>query len=427
LLLLLLWWVIKPATHPIDPIDRAASHRKILYGYRQVAYYSYEGAYHALGRLRLKIDALVDQPSAANLQAARLAWREAHRDYAQTEALRFGHWIVDDWETAVNAWPVDEGLLDYVNADYAASPTNPLAQHNLVAEKNIVVNGLTLDTDQLDWTHLKFIHGGSDNETVVALGYHALEFLLWGQDAHLADTGSGERPWTDYDPQHCTSGSRPAPAAHCLRRGRMLRVMTDHLYTELNDMTIDWGGSSGTSYGLHIITDDPTDGLRRMLYGMVRLANDEMTGDRLQVALMTHAAEEEQDCFSDDSHQSAYYNLRGLQNFYYGRYQNAGSGANYQAPLSLAQVAAQQDPALAVALDQAFQQAEGALARLQRLGESGQTLDLLIRPEHAEGKAAINAAIASLNQVGQRLEQLGQVLGLGDLNPRSPLPASPAP
>ena len=43
------------------------------------------------------------------------AWIAARVPYQQTEVYRFGNRIVDDWEGRVNAWPLDEGLIDYVD------------------------------------------------------------------------------------------------------------------------------------------------------------------------------------------------------------------------------------------------------------------------------------------------------------------------
>ena len=413
------WLVLKPA--PPVALDEA-SKREVLQGYRRLAHLSYEAAYHSADRLKSSVLQLLAQPSQENLQAARQAWRLAHRDYSETEAFRFGNWIVDEWEINVNAWPVDEGLLDYVADGYAASPTNPLARHNLVSRRDIAVNGITLDTERLDWTQLKFIHGGSAVEANVVLGYHAIEFLLWGQDLRPTEAGAGQRPWTDFalDQTACTSGSNAAPAEHCQRRRRLLQAMTEHLYTQLGDMALQWAGNSPASYGLHIVSGDADQGLRRMLYSLIRLAGDEMAGERMHVALLTHAPEEEQDCFSDDSHQSAYHNAVGIQNIYFGRFQKAGyrEGESYQAPLSLAALARRVDAPLAAQIEQALADTERVMDKLRQQGESGQTFDLLIQPGNARGAQQIEQAMAALQAQAALMEQLGARLGLGPLNPR---------
>ena len=67
------------------------------------------------------VDALIAEPSADTMQAARTAWLAARVPYQQTEAYRFGNPIVDDWEGKLNAWPLDEGLIDYVDASYGGA------------------------------------------------------------------------------------------------------------------------------------------------------------------------------------------------------------------------------------------------------------------------------------------------------------------
>lgn len=401
-----------------ETVDPAAQMRAVVRSYRHLAHLSYETAYHSAGRLRRHIQALTAQPSAQRLAAARHAWRDARVDYAQTEVFRFGNWIVDDWETSINAWPVDEGVLDYVTADYAASPGNPLARHNLVSAASVTIDGITLQTDPVSWPQLKFIHGGSDVEANVVLGYHAIEFLLWGQDHN--PNGPGQRPWTDFDGAACTSGPHAAPAAHCRRRGRLLGLMAEHLYSELGRMTLNWAGNNPGSYGLHLAEGDVKEGLRRMLFGMIRLAGDELAGERMQVALLSHAPEEEQDCFSDDTHQSLYFNARGIANIYFGRYIRPGGVSPYAAASSLATLAESLDPELAATLLTRFDTVETVMAEIRRHGQQGATFDRLIEPGNTAGHALMTEGIAALQALGVALESLAVRLELGPINPQAP-------
>ena len=59
--------------------------------------------------------------------------------YQQTEGFRFGNAIVDDWEGKVNAWPLDEGLIDYVDAALYGeeSEENPLYTANVIANPEL--------------------------------------------------------------------------------------------------------------------------------------------------------------------------------------------------------------------------------------------------------------------------------------------------
>ncbi len=70
----------------------------------------------------------------------------ARPPYQQTEVYRFGNAIVDDWEGRVNSWPLDEGLIDYVDASYGTeSDTNTLYVVNVIANPTLTIGGETVD------------------------------------------------------------------------------------------------------------------------------------------------------------------------------------------------------------------------------------------------------------------------------------------
>ena len=67
--------------------------------------------------------------------------------------------------------------------------------------------------------------GGS--EANVASGYHAIEFLLWGQDLNGTNAGAGERPYTDYVVgEGCSNGN-------CARRAEYLQAASSLLIQDL--------------------------------------------------------------------------------------------------------------------------------------------------------------------------------------------------
>lgn len=388
----------------------------MLDGYRSIAHASYGDALKQVEALQAAVTALTEEPGPDTLDAARRAWRAARIPYAQTEALRFGNWFVDEWELTVNAWPVDEGFLDYVQEPpYDASPTNSLARANLIASRELTVGGLPLRTEPVSATLLGTAQGRSDSEANVATGFHAIEFLLWGQDLNGYGAGAGQRPWTDYalTAAQCTDGPRPAPLRHCQRRREVLIHATELLRLSLAQMAPVWSAQPG-SYGDRLVRGNPQDGLRRMLFGLASMGGAELAGERMQVALLAHSPEEEQDCFSDDTHNSLYYNARGIENFYFGRY------GEQRAAHSLATLARRTDAALAAQLEQAFGKSREALRAIQAAGERGDTFDRLIAPQNREGAQKIEAAIAALEAQTELLEQLGQRLRLGALDPKSP-------
>src|SRR5690606_16007462 len=138
------------------------------------------------------VEALITNPSAQAMAGVREAWLKARVPYQQTEAYRFGNPIVDDWEGRVNAWPLDEGMIDYVDASYGIeADANAYYVVNVIANKQLGVGGKQVDASTITPELLRdVLHEADGNEANVATGYHAIEFLLWGQDLN----GTGPAP-----------------------------------------------------------------------------------------------------------------------------------------------------------------------------------------------------------------------------------------
>ena len=181
----------------------------ILNNYADIALAGYEDSLATAQALDTAVDALIAKPSAETLEAARTAWKAARIPYQQTEAYRFGNVIVDDWEGRVNAWPLDEGLIDYVDASYGTeSDENTLYTANVIANKTIMIDGKEIDATNITPEFLSgTLQEAGGIEANVATGYHAIEFLLWGQDLNGTGPGAGDRKATDYDTANCTNGN----------------------------------------------------------------------------------------------------------------------------------------------------------------------------------------------------------------------------
>ena len=204
--------------------------------YADIAEAGYADSLAEAQELKEAVETLVKEPNEDNLAAAREAWRAARVPYMQTEAFRFGNAIVDDWEGKVNAWPLDEGLIDYVSAEYGdQSPENDLYVANVIANTSIKIAGEAVDTSRITKELLadKLQEAGGV-ESNVATGYHAIEFLLWGQDLNGTGPGAGKRPATDFDPKKCTGG-------HCERRAQYLATVTDLLVQVVRQLLRDTG------------------------------------------------------------------------------------------------------------------------------------------------------------------------------------------
>lgn len=203
----------------------------VLTTYADIALAKYEDSLTTAKLLDQAVDALIAKPSADTLNAARAAWKAARPPYQQSEVYRFGNTIVDDWEGRVNSWPLDEGLIDYVAKGYGTqSDENALYTANVIANPSIAINGQPVDASKITPELLSgTLQEAEDNEANVATGYHAIEFLLWGQDLHGTGAGAGERPYTDYDPGNCTGRS------NCDRRAQYLKAAADLLVSDLEE------------------------------------------------------------------------------------------------------------------------------------------------------------------------------------------------
>ena len=364
--------------------------------YSDIALAGYEDSLSRAVLLRQAVTDLIETPSDATLAAAREAWRQSRIPYMQTEVFRFGNTVVDDWEGRVNAWPLDEGLIDYVVG-------NPDAV-NVIANRTLLINGTSVTADPIDFALLQdVLHEAEGIETNVATGYHAVEFLLWGQDLHGTGPGAGNRPATDFDPARCTGGN-------CDRRIAYLRTATDLLVADLEWMTGAWreGGAARTA-----LEDLDAAGVVRVIVtGLGNLAAGELAGARMQVGLELHDPEEEHDCFSDNTHESHYWDAVGLRNVYLARYQRV-DGSVIEGP-SLSELVRAADPELDQMLHDGIDRAIRRVDAIRDAAAAGKAYDQLLDPDDPEGGALIGEAIQALIAFSEQLTEVGPILGVGE-------------
>jgi len=379
----------------------AATKSEVLGTYADIAAAGYEDSAVAARTLQTAVQALIDAPSSEALVAARAAWIAARVPYQQTEVYRFGNPIVDDWEGKVNGWPLDEGLIDYVDASYGgASDENGLKALNVVATPEFELSGEMVDATVITPDLLAgTLHEADGNEANVATGYHAIEFLLWGQDLNGTDHGAGDRPWTDYAAgDDCTN-------ANCDRRGAYLAAATELLISDLDWMAGQWaaGGEAREA-----VMRDETSGISAMLTGMGSLSYGEQAGERMRLGLMLNDPEEEHDCFSDNTHNSHYYDGLGVQNVYLGQYVRI-DGTMVEGA-SLSDLVAGADPALDAEMRAKLSTTMRALGRIKTAAEAGTSYDQMLARGNAAGEALIMGGVDSLIDQTKTIERIVGVL-----------------
>lgn len=370
--------------------EKAPDAAAIAKTYADVAEAGYADSLSEAQKLKTAVDQLIAKPTDDNLKAARQAWIAARIPYMQTEAYRFGNPIVDEWEGKVNAWPLDEGLIDYVSAEYGnESPENDLYVANVIAKTAIKIGGKEVDTSKITKELLadKLQEAGGV-ESNVATGYHAIEFLLWGQDLNGTGPGAGKRPASDFDPNNCKGGN-------CERRAEYLAAATNLLIDDLTWMTEQWGTSGAAREA--VMANGGKAGLVAIFKGLGSLSYGELAGERMKLGLLIHDPEEEHDCFSDNTHNSHYYDVKGVKNVYLGRYARTdGTTISGPSPSDLVHASSPDlDKNVRAAIDKTMTR----MGEIVKRAEGGEAYDQMIGEDNAEGNKAINAAIRAL--IGQ--------------------------
>ena len=342
---------------------------EMMTNYASIVSASYEDSITAAKELDAAIDAFAADPTDANLQAARQAWLDSREPYLQTEVYRFYGGPIDDEdgpEGLLNAWPLDEAYIDYVEGD---------ADAGIIQDTSIEISAATLESLNEE--------GGEEN---VATGYHAIEFLLWGQD--MSAEGPGDRPYTDY-----VGGEDGAPNAD--RRALYLTTASDLMITHLESVNSEWA-AGGDNYRASFEGGSTEDGLRDVLTGMIILSGFETGGERLQTALDSGDQEDEHSCFSDNTHRDMIQDIQGIQNVYLGTYKRldgttvSGTGVK--------DVIAARDAELATKIEAQIAESLAAANALNT------PFDQEIASGNTEGRARVEALITSLRAQENLLE-----------------------
>ena len=274
-------------------VTPTTTQKDVVLNYANVVSASYADAIAGATTLKSTVDAFVKAPSATGLAACQKAWIDARPAYLQTEAYRFYDGPIDadpaGLEGLINSWPLDEAYIDYVEGDLTAGMINDLKKYPTITKKII------------------FDENGSEGETDVRVGYHAIEFLLWGQDFY--ETSAGKRAFTDY-----------TTAKNANRRATYLQIVTNALIESLQAVASQWDSKNGKYYAEFTKTGNEITSLTNVLLGLGKLTKGEMSGERMTSVVASADQEDEHSCFSDNTHNDFIYDQLGIYNVYLGRY-----------------------------------------------------------------------------------------------------------
>ncbi len=347
---------------------------KVAHHYADLVHAVYEDAWTAAGHLENALQQLVADPTPAHLSEARLAWIRSRQPFLQTEAFRFYAGPIDDAngpEPLINGWPLEESYIDYVKG----APEAGLIQDQ--------ENYPTITPDLLQRLNERA------GETAITCGYHAIEFLLWGQD--FFPDSPGKRPATDY-----------SDARNAKRRGAYLLACSTLLRGHLKNLVESWAPGRDDNYRSRFLAQDPRLSLWYALYGVNTFCGKELAGERLLVAWDTSAQEDEHSCFSDTTLQDLRFDLLGADNVYRGRYRRL-DGTLLQGPgfrLLLQSVA----PTLVAGIEHQLDRAKQTIRAIPH------PFDQAILRRNPEGRRRIMASVEALEALASLLAQAEQQL-----------------
>lgn len=338
--------------------------------YADLAYAAYTDTVTQATELKSAIDAFVSAPTEQTLVAAKTAWLAGREVYGPTEAFRFYDGPIDNPEDGpegqINAWPLDEAYIDYVDGDPTAGIIND------VDGQPDITTAVLVESNEA---------GGEAN---ISTGWHAIEFLLWGQD--LSAGSAGARPVTDY-----------TTAANADRRGTYLTLLAELLVRDLTSVRDRWGQDAG-SYRETFLSD-PDTAISNIFRSMGALSQGELAGERIAVAYDTKDQEDEHSCFSDNTIVDIVGNAIGVRMIYTGDY------AGVDGP-SLSDAVAAADPALDAALRTHLDQ---SVTMAQAL--PGPFDQLILGEDDAPGRVALLSLIEHLQAQGDEVAEVAAALG----------------
>ena len=365
-----------------DTDSKETTLQSAIDNYATLVYASYTDTHADALELQTAIEKFVDAPGTETQKAAKQAWLAARETYGQTEAFRFYGGPIDDEngpEGQLNAWPLDESHIDYVDSQLGSNGGEASAGTN-------IINNIS-DFPEItkDIIAAQNENGGESN---VSSGYHAIEFLLWGQDVSVG-AGGGERSYTDY-----------TDAENADRRATYLKEVTQLLVDDLAYLVNEWK-VDGTYRTQFTSQEYAQTALENIISALGKLSKGELAGERMYAAYDAQSKEDEHSCFSDNTHRDIVTNALGIQNVFEGTYESVHgeniSGVSFKSVLAL------ENTELANQISENLQESVDLCLKIQAPFDQ----EFL----NTEGRVRILAAINSLQDQGDLLAEAAKTLG----------------
>jgi len=364
---------------------------EVVSNYADIVYQSYLDSYNSAVTMQTAINEFVANPTEAGLTAAKNSWLAAREFYGQTEAYRETNGPIDtdsdswslDTEGQMNAWPIDESYIDYVAVGTEAYAGD---YGSIIGDTNATIDEATIAG----------LNEGVDDKSI-STGWHAIEFLLWGQDnTSPSEDLAGQRAYTDY-----------TTADNADRRGLYLTVSTDLLVGDLLDLVNTW--AIGGSYRTVFESLDTDTALQQAINGAFFIAGDELSSERMIApvdstdGIDASGQEDEHSCFSDNTNRDVFANAQGVINVIYGSYGSIEGASFYD-------LVNQADTTQALALQTA---ATDAMEKVSIVGNNDQPFDYLITLESSNDLSGpVMQAVDALFTLADEISASASVIGI---------------
>ena len=363
-----------------DEGSTGASRAAVVANYSANLYRAYSDSVDDAQAFQADITAFLADPTDATLGAARDSWLASREHYMRTEGARFYDGPIDgtkeNYEALLNSWPLDEAFIDYASKD------------GVVNEDVGIVNMPEL-LPEITAEGLAKLNGSDDEPENVSVGYHAVEFLLWGQA--LKDVGPGERQATDY--------ALDGPSKNPDRRADYLKVAVAGIISDLSAVRDAW--KPAASYRVEFEKDaNQTKTLTNIFTGLAKFSKGELGSQRIGAAYESKHRHDQHDCFSSETLVDYERDALGIQAMYLGNYgSNDGPG--------LDQLVKAADPTLDADLKKKLQASIDAIKDIPTPFE-----DAIAGDDDSPGRKKIQAALTALSEQGDAFGAAAHAIGL---------------
>jgi putative iron-regulated protein len=392
--------------------------------YATIAHDSYSDALADATALKAAIDAFAATPTEETFEAAKQAWLQSRESYGPTEVFRLSNgpidaetgWVAEKYGTLegqINAWPLDENMIDYTtDADGHKTSGNIIDTAGAFTPGGEAPEEVDVTTITPDALTALNENGGDAN---VATGYHAIEFLLWGQDQDYANMiedkvthgamVAGQRPLSDFTTD-----------AHAARRLAYLQSAADKLVFDLTTVAGAWDDTVDGDKGLYraallgklagdqAAMNIPTqDALKQILTAIGVFSKSELANERIAVAVLTPSEEDEQSCFSDNTHRDIALNYEGIHNVLLGTYRGKDVGMGFADALPKEERAT---------LDSLMADISQRIGTVNETAKTSMHFDYQIHPENEDSVQNIVTLKNKLRKLGDEMVQIAPQYGL---------------